>query len=171
MIRTGIYRLDQLDPAALKDVFGKEKNISIYLYHKLNQIDDPVKRIHYAEMILNRFNSDRNVLKRTYKNRFNKFDDLSIVEILEQNYKNTSVFDIAISDGRASCHFLEQSINKLKDFSYCGSDIQIYYYLRKRNSSSKSYFITDYNKTIIEIIQPPFVWNFARTEGRFYFHQ
>jgi 2-polyprenyl-3-methyl-5-hydroxy-6-metoxy-1,4-benzoquinol methylase len=108
MIRSGIYNIGQLNTAGLKDIFRKEKNISIYLYQKINQIDNPEKRKQYAELILNRFNSDRNVLKRTYKNRFNNFDNLAIDVISQQNFENISVLDIAISDGRASCFFLEQ---------------------------------------------------------------
>lgn len=169
MIRTGIYSLDQLKFATLKDVFGKEKNISINLYRQLNQIENIEEKSKYAELILNRFNSDRNVIKRTYKNRFNNFDNLSISKILEQNYKGISILDIAISDGRASCYFLEQSITHLKNFIYTGSDIQINYYLNKKNAKSKSYVITDEEEEMIELVHPPFVWNLARTEGRFYF--
>jgi hypothetical protein len=169
MIRSGIYSLDQLNKADFIDFFGKEKNISIYLYRNLDQIVSFDKRNQYAELILNRFNSDRNVIKRTYKNRFNKFDDLSLTKILEQNYNKISILDVAISDGRASCYFLEQSINKLKNFHYTGSDIQINYYLNKEHKTSKSYTITDENTKIVEITKPPFVWNLARTEGRFYF--
>jgi hypothetical protein len=169
MIRSGIYSLDQLNKVALKDIFGKEKNISVYLYQKINQIDNLEKRTRYAELILNRFNSDHNVIKRTYKNRFNNFDAYSINKISEQNYERISLLDVAISDGRASCYFLEQLINHLKDFCYTGSDIQINYFLNKKNAKSKSYIITDEEKKIIELVHPPFVWNLARTEGNFYF--
>jgi|ERR1035437_44302 hypothetical protein len=169
MIRTGIYKFDQLNRDGLKDVFGKVKNISIYLYQKINQIDNVEKRTKYAELILNRFNSDRNVIKRTYKNRFNYFDRLSIIKILEQKPERISIFDIAISDGRASCFFLEQSLEQLQNFNYIGSDIQINYYLNKKEKNSKSYIILDENKKILEITRPPFVWNLARTEGDFYF--
>lgn len=169
MIRTGIYNLNQLCPSNLKDVFGKEKNISIYLYQKLSQIENPEKKVLYAEMILNRFNSARNVIKRTSINRFNKFDDASVAKISEQKYNKISILDVAISDGRASCYLLEQSIRHLKDFSYEGSDIQINYFLNRKKANSSSYIITDQNKKIVEIVHTPFVWNLARTEGQFYF--
>ena len=169
MIRSGIYNLDQLKRAVFKDFFGKEKNISIYLYRVIDQINNLDKRTQYAELILNRFNSDRNVIKRTYKNRFNKFDDLSIIKISKQNFDTITILDVAISDGRASYYFLEQSINKLLNFQYTGSDIQINYYLKKEYETSKSYIITDENNKVIEITKPPFVWNLARIEGSFYF--
>ena len=169
MLRTGIYKLNQLNRVASKDVFGKEKNISIYLYQHINKIDNPEKKTQFAELILNRFNSDRNVIKRTYKNRFNNFDNLSINKISEQNYDRISILDVAISDGRASCYFLEQSINQLQNFYYTGSDIHVNYFLNKKDKNDKSYIITDENKKIIEITYPPFVWNLARSEGGFYF--
>jgi len=169
MIRRGIYKPGQLNRGALEDIFGKEKNISLYLYQKLNQVDNVLGKATYAETILNRFNSDRNVIKRTYKNRFNNFDHESIVCILKQNFESISILDLAISDGSASCYFLEQSTKYLKNFSYTGSDLQINYYLNKKDSNGKSYIITDGNNKIIEITRPPFVWNLARKEGNLYF--
>jgi hypothetical protein len=168
MIRTGIYSLNQLSQGDLKDFFGKEKNISIYLYQKINQNGNSDNNAKLAELILNRFNSDRNVIKRTYKNRFDFFDNVAIAKIREQNFERVSVLDIAISDGRASCHFLKQAINELNDFYYTGTDIQIFYYIHKKKPVSRSYIITDEEKKIIEITYPPFVWNLARKEGRPY---
>lgn len=169
MIRTGIYKLEKFDRAALKDIFGREKNISISLYKQLNKIDNIGEKTKYAEIILNRFNTDRNVIKRTYRDRFNNFDSLSINKIHEQGYNSISILDLAISDGRASCFFLEQALLKLQNFQYTGSDIHINYYLNKIDAGSKSFIITDEDQKIIEIVHPPFVWNMARTEGRFYF--
>jgi hypothetical protein len=169
MIRTGIYNIKQLDHDSIKDLFGKEKNISIYLYQQLIQVGGMGENGKNAEIVLNRFNSNRNIIKRTYKNRFDIFDKLSVKTISEQNFEKISVLDIAISDGRASCYFLEQAIRHLQNFRYTGSDIQINYYLKKRNKNDKSYIITDENNKIIEITYPPYVWNLARTEGSFYF--
>jgi hypothetical protein len=169
MIRKGIFTIGQLKSTSFKDTFGKEKNISIFLYKQINEIKNASEKIKYAELVLNRFNSDRNVLKRTYKNRFNNFDNLSVNKISEQNYDEISIFDIAISDGCASYYFLERVVNQFQNFCYTGSDIHINYYLNKKYESSRSYIITDENKKVVEITKPPFVWNFARTEGRFYF--
>lgn len=169
MIRSGIYSPKQLRRSSFKDFFGKEKNVSIYLYRVIEQVENQDKKNEYAELILNRFNSDRNVIKRTYKNRFNNFDKISVNIISEQNFENTSVLDIAVSDGRASCFFLEQSIKILQNLYYTGSDICVDYYLNKKNRGSRGYIVTDGENKIIEITMPPFVWNLARTEGSFYF--
>jgi hypothetical protein len=169
MLRTGIYSINQLNHNSLNDIFGKERNISINLYEEIEKIVDQGRRVLYSEMILNRFNSDRNVIKRTYSNRFNNFDDSSIEQISTQKYNSISILDIGISDGRASIYFLRQSIDHLKEFSYTGSDIQIRYYMYRRDSKSKSYLIVDADSKIIELVCPPFVWNTSRVESSFYF--
>jgi hypothetical protein len=169
MIRRGIYNSDQLRSGSLQDIFGKDKNISIYLYRNIDNTEDPEIRNLFAELILNRFNSDRNVIKRTYKNRFNNFDRLSIDKITELKFSDLSILDVAISDGRASCFFLELAINKFPNLDYVGTDIQVCYFLNKKHSASRSYIITDERNRIVEITKPPFVWNLARTEGKYYF--
>lgn len=168
MIRRGIYKENQLFTKNLKDSFGREKNISLYLYSKISHSNNHIERSKLQELILNRFNSEGNIIKRTYKNRFNNFDDSSIKAILEQRFKSTSVLDVGISDGRASYYFLETSAKKIKNLSYTGSDINISYFLNKINSKRRSYVITDIKNTVIEITKPPFVWNYSRTEGKLY---
>jgi hypothetical protein len=105
----------------------------------------------------------------TYKNRFDEFDKYSIRIIADQNLEKIFILDTAISDGRASCYFLEESIKQLQNLWYTGSDINVDYYLKKKNSAGKYYIVTDKSNKIIEITLPPFVWNLARTEGSFYF--
>ncbi|MGA1977611.1 MAG: hypothetical protein ABSG89_07115 [Bacteroidales bacterium] len=118
---------------------------------------------------MNRFNSDRNVLKRTSTERFNNFDDLSIEIITKQHFEHTILFDVAVSDGRASCYFLNKAIKIIPRFTYTGSDISFRYYLYKKSQQSKSYIVLDDEGRIVEITYPPFVWNLSRLEGGFYF--
>jgi hypothetical protein len=169
MIRTGITRISQLKNKKLKDIFGKERNISVFLYTRLNEIKDFSLKEECSEIILNRFNSDRNVIKRTYKNRFNQFDDITIKEILRNNIQSPSILDVGISDGRASLYFLNSLLLNVKDFRYTGSDLAISYKLYKRKENSKSYIITNEKSEIVEIVYPPFVWNLSRGEGKIYF--
>lgn len=169
MVRTGIYKINQLSKASLKDVFGKEKNISINLYKLIYQSDNNKIKDKYADIILNRFNSDRNVIKRTSKNRFDFFDDTVISQIKYMRFDRIDILDLAISDGRASCYFLSQAIKNLDAFRYTGSDISIKYFMYKKKADSKAFIILDSSNEIIEITRPPFVWNLARKEGQFYF--
>ncbi len=168
MLRTGIYKLSQIQKSLL-DVFGKEKNISLKLYDQLNQLKDPSLQEHYSETILNRFNSNSNAIKRTYRNRFNSFDDLVIELIQQQHYSILRVHDMAISDGRASCYFLEKLLSNFPEVEYHASDLAICYNMYHPTSNPDSYVIADEKLNIIEITKPPFVWNYARKEGRLYF--
>ena len=169
MLRTGIYTLKPLVEEQIKDIFGKYKNISIYLYNQLNTIKDKTKRENCAEILLNRFNSDRNVIKRTYRERFNNFDNEAISEIKKSGQKKPTIFDIAISDGRASWYFLNQISKNFDNYSYTGSDLNVKYNVLKKQQSDKKYIVTDDDGKLIEITSPPFVWNIARTEGMIYF--
>ncbi|MDO9000951.1 MAG: hypothetical protein Q7W45_14375 [Bacteroidota bacterium] len=171
MLRTGIFKISQLKNKQLKDLFGKEKNISIKLYHDIKTDSSIVNTIYnkYSEIILNRFNTKSNAIKRTYRNRFNAFDVNCIKKIEEASFENVKIHDLAISDGRASCFFLENAINSFQKLNYTGSDIAMYYYLYSKPNEKNCYVITQENGVIIEITQAPFVWNMARKEGKLYF--
>src|SRR4051812_16366733 len=106
MFRTGIYSIDQLSAKKLKDIFGSEKNISVALYNGLDKITDASERDALSELILNRFNSDRNVIKRTYRHRFDGFDELCVKLLRARCHHGLRLHDLAISDGRASVNFL-----------------------------------------------------------------
>jgi hypothetical protein len=171
MLRTGIYKLRELKNKQLNDLFGKEKNISIKLYYdiKTDVSIDEMTYNDYSEIVLNRFNTKSNAIKRTYRNRFNAFDLNCISNIKEANFEKVKIHDLAISDGRASCFFLENVINSFKEPHYTGSDIAMYYQLYKIPNSQNNYIITDEHGAIIEITMAPFVWNIARKEGKLYF--
>lgn len=170
MFRTGITNLNQLKNKKLNDLFGKEKNISIKLYNdiKINDTLDQKTYEAYSEIILNRFNTKSNAIKRTYRNRFNAFDLNSISIITEADFTKVKIHDLAISDGRASCFFLENLSKSFKKIEYTGSDIAMHYYLHSKPNKN-SYLITDENGVFIEVTHQPFVWNMARKEGKFYF--
>jgi chemotaxis methyl-accepting protein methylase len=169
MLRTGIFRLKQLNKQKICDVFGKEKNISILLYEDLINDCNSNIREKYTEIILNRFTSHSQIFKRTYRNRFNEFDLLAVTTILNQSFSKLRIHDTAISDGRASYFFLENVLKKMSIGVYHATDLAVVYNLLKHKTSSGSYFITDKNNKICEITFPPFVWNFSRIEGRLYF--
>lgn len=171
MLRTGVLNLSQLKNKQLNDIFGKEKNISLKLYHDLkkNNSIDQSSYNELSEIILNRFNSKSNAIKRTYRNRFNVFDLISISKIKEASFEDVKIHDLAISDGRASCFFLENAIKNFHKLHYMGSDIAMSYLLYEIPNCQNNYVITDEHGAIIEITKTPFVWNIARKEGKLYF--
>lgn len=168
MIRTGIYNISKLKSASLRDFLNKEKNISINIYNELLNIKEVNIYDKYSEIVLNRFNTKGNAIKRTYRNRFNAFDDQSVTQ-LKKHFKSGDIrmHDMAISDGRASLYLLKNLLSNFSDINYFGSDLAISY--RKYFISDSSFVITDELQEIIEITVPPFVWNYARKEGSMYF--
>ena len=152
MIRFGVYTIDQLLKNKVKDRFGKDRNISIYLYKLLQeQGGDAGEKL--SEVVLNRFNSNNNAIKRTYRNRCNEFDEACMSVIRIENPKNISVHDMAVSDGRASVYFLKLLNENFTGFSYHASDLEVGYY-RLNGENTKDYVVVDENKKIIEITAP-----------------
>ena len=163
-----MYKMEQLLKNKLTDSFGKDRNISLYLYKLAGKLDS-LDSDKISETILNRFNSNSNAIKRTYRNRCDTFDDISLSIIKQESFIDFSIHDMAISDGRASVYLLKLLNNNFSNFAYGGSDLAVRYNLFKPKKDSIEYFVTDEDGRIIEITSPPFVWNFARQEGVFYF--
>lgn len=153
----------------MKDIFGRDKNISLALYNLLHKNYAGSDKDALAEIVLNRFNSSKNAIKRTYKERFNHFDDAALDQIRKAGFENWHLHDMAISDGRASLYFIRLVMSNFKDFTYHASDIAVSYTVYGATTHARSYAIADADNRIIEVTRPPFVWNYARPEGNFYF--
>src|SRR5262245_50143855 len=81
MIKTGLYRLDQLSSLRkTRGFFGGTRRASITLYDKLASVRDGEK---WGEQILALFSDGRGAYKRTYGRRFDEFDALAIRHISE----------------------------------------------------------------------------------------
>jgi len=166
MIRTGIYKFSQLSEKKLIDFFGKNRNISLLLYFQQPNSKEQFQMDKYSEAILNRFNSKDNIVKCTYRNRFNKFDDLCIKIIQDHRFQSVKIHDLAIADGRASIYLLRKLMNLYEELEYHGSDLSLFYYLYEIKENF--YIVTYEQKKIIESTKAPFVWNYSRKEGMFY---
>ena len=76
MIKTGLYRVDQLSSSAkIRGFFGGTRRVSITLYEKLHEMK---KAEEWAEKILFSYCDARGIFKRTYADRFDQFDDMAI---------------------------------------------------------------------------------------------
>ena len=70
MIKTGLYRLEQLSsPAKIRGFFGGTRRVSITLYEKLHEMK---KAEEWAEPILFNYCDARGIYKRTYACRFDQ---------------------------------------------------------------------------------------------------
>ena len=169
MIRKGIYNIDQLFENHWHDIFGRERNISILLYDEINRLND-FKDHKIQERILYRFKI-KNVYKRTYVNRFDKFDDWLSDKIHTHLGASAKprVHELAASDGRASVNLYNVLTSKYNDnFNLTLSDI-IPYVNCLKFPGKKYYAVTDDQDNILEITKPPYVWNMGRPESRIYF--
>lgn len=167
MLRTGVYTIDQIKRNEINSLFGKIKNFSILLYDDIYGLQSLKEREQYSEILLNRFNSRDNIIKRTYRNRFDDFDNITANYISEMKYDNIRMHDMAISDGRASIFLLRKLIKINPSLEYTASDINLTYTVHF--FTDDTYIVTDSKSNVIEITKPPFVWNYERKEKWIYF--
>jgi hypothetical protein len=163
MLKTGIYSIDQLnDPKNFKTIFGNDKKFSITLYPEI--VKDPEKS-DLAEQILLNFTDDRGAFKRTYANRFEKFDSEALKEIQVRFSPDNPliVHDTAISDGRTACDFFEKLKPHFPSLSYYASDYDPYLYVLEEGRTK---IVMNRDNKFLEITFPPFVFNGTRESRR-----
>src|SRR5882724_6478758 len=170
MIRFGVCSLEDLYANRLSDAFGKEKNISIELYEELFHNDAP-SASEYQEIVLSRFKCGQ-VFKRTHLQRFSEFDTATLSAVQKQfrqaRNELLAVHDLAASDGRTSLELYHQLINLFNDgFSFLATDVLPWVYSVGK-PSERLRVITDDGGRTMEIVYPPFVFNLARQESKFY---
>lgn len=161
MIKTGIYKLDQLRGGG-KTLIRKElKNVSITLYGEASRALDSDE---IAERILLLFSDDRGAYKRTYQNRFEDHDR-KIMEIVKSLYPPTETLflhDAGVSDGRTALDFFETISTAFPDISYTASDYAPYIDIIKGKWASIAISPTG---KLLEILFPPFVFNTVKRDS------
>ena len=170
MLRFGVWSLEQLFARKVKDVFGKDKNISIELYEELQQQANGSYE-EDQEIVLDHFRFGR-VFKRTYAKRFATFDKIVVSIAVEQfgrvRKHPLRVHDVAASDGRTSFELYQELTDVYHDrIRFLASDLAPWVYsIRRRGSNFQ--VITDDEGKVVQIIHPPFVFDLGRHESRFY---
>jgi chemotaxis methyl-accepting protein methylase len=170
MVRFGVCSLEELYAAQLKDIFGKEKRISIELYEELHR-NQATAAENYQELVLNGFKFGR-VFKRTYSNRFAEFDKAALAIVRQQfgeaRSNHLEVHDLAVSDGRTSLDLFNGLTEIYGDrFSLLASDILPWVFVLSEQGSRLK-VVTDDGGRILELIYPPFVFDIAHKESAFY---
>jgi len=124
MIKTGLYRLEQLSsPAKIRGFFGGTRRVSITLYEKLHEMK---KAEEWAEPILFNYCDARGIYKRTYACRFDQFDATAI-DSLAQTFpagRTLTMHDIGVSDARTACDFFHKLAVRFPHLSYYASDYE-----------------------------------------------
>jgi hypothetical protein len=162
MIKTGLYRLDQLtDLRKIRGFFGGTRRVSVTLYDKLAGIRDAEK---WGECILTLFSDGRGAYKRTYARRFDHFDALAMRQIA-QNFgpgRSLAIHDAGVSDGRTACDFFHLIAGRFQNVRYYASDCEpVISVLQLRTVK----VVMNRNGQILEIVLPPFVFNTVRPEN------
>jgi hypothetical protein len=170
MIRFGVCSLAQLYANRLEDVFGKQKSIAIELYEQLHRSQLPAAS-DYQEIVLDRFKFE-GVFKRTHRSRFGKFDRATVSAVREHLGDSTiealSVHDLAVSDGRTSVDLYQQLRSVYGDkLRFLASDILPWVHVVS-GPKERLKIVTDDSGKIMELFYPPFVFNLARQESKFY---
>jgi hypothetical protein len=164
MIKTGLYRLEQLSSSAkTKGFFGGTRRVSITLYEKL---DDVKQAEEWAEQILFSYCDARGIYKRTYKVRFEQFDHMAI-DCLGQAFpasRTLTMHDIGVSDGRTACDVFHKLAARFPNLNYYASDYEPSLMVLR---SGKGGTVVTLNKKgeAIEIVMPPFVFNLIKPEN------
>ena len=123
MIKTGLYRVDQLSSSAkIRGFFGGTRRVSITLYEKLHEMK---KAEEWAEKILFSYCDARGIFKRTYADRFDQFDDMAI-DCLGREFpasRALTMHDIGVSDGRTACDFFQKLAARFPHLSYYAATV------------------------------------------------
>jgi hypothetical protein len=91
VIKTGIHHIRQVQGRSrFKTLLGKDKNVSVTLY---DQIRDLPNAESLAERILLLVSDDRGARKRTYSNRFEKFD-ATVLELARERFASDTALVI-----------------------------------------------------------------------------
>jgi hypothetical protein len=164
MIKTGLYRVDQLSSSAkIRGFFGGTRRVSITLYEKL---DEMKKAEEWAEKILFSYCDARGIYKRTYACRFDQFDDMAI-DCLGREFpasRALTMHDIGVSDGRTACDFFQKLAARFPHLSYYASDYEPSL-MMLRSGTDGSVVTLNKKGEAIEIVMPPFVFNLIKPEN------
>ena len=164
MIKTGLYRLEQLSSSAkTRGFFGGTRRVSITLYEKLDGVKEAQE---WAEQILFSYCDARGIYKRTYACRFDQFDDMAI-DCLGQAFpasRALTMHDIGVSDARTACDLFHKLAARFPHLNYYASDYEPSLMVLR---SGKGRTVVTLNKKgkAIEIVVPPFVFNLIKPEN------
>src|SRR5688572_22618526 len=122
VLRFGIWNLKGLQRTQGRS--QPRRHISLSLYNSLNSLPDDI-RIEFEEKILFHFGTPTRITKRTYKDRFPEFDDLSAncIREMARNKDKILIHDVAVSDGHTA--------------------VELYYKLKKEITTSILYLASD----------------------------
>lgn len=161
MIKTGIYKLQDIQLKSFT-LFRKElKNVSITLYDQIIQESNADE---LAERILLLFADERGAYKRTYIKRFEEFD-YEVLEHIKDSFKKEELLifqDVGVSDGRTALDFFEKISSSFSKLKYIASDYNPKVYILEKGRSKVT---LSHTGKVLEILWPPFVFNIIKRDS------
>lgn len=161
MIKTGIYKLQDIQRKGVTPFRKELKNVSITLY---NDIEERPDADELAERILLLFSDERSAYKRTYVKRFEEFD-ATVMKCLNRFFKNDeslTFHDVGISDGRTALDFFEKMVLAFPNIQYTASDYNPKVYVLEKG---KCKVMLSHTGKVLEILWPPFVFNTIKRDS------
>ncbi len=166
MFKTGITDINKLLGEKSKTFLLKEfKNTTITLY---DQILNESNAEELSEKVLVFFSDERGAYKRTYNNRFNKFDDAAI-DLIKTFFSSENILtvqDMGVSDGRTSCDFFEKIVQFFPLIAFYASDYNGYVLVLEKG---KTKITLSHRENLLEVLFPPFVFNIAKRDSYRYY--
>jgi hypothetical protein len=167
MLKTGVYRRDQLSLARLGTFFGRRRFIAVTLYPEVAAEAGPEREALLGQ-ILRRFPGAAGTYKRTQRHRFEAFDaDLAaLVADRRPGDRPYAIHDLAVSDGGTALDFLERldAIDGL-DLHYVASDLAPDVTAIRADSARLTAVVDPETQRPLQLVWPPFVFNVTKPES------
>lgn len=169
MLKTGIYKKEQLTPEQLFSKAGQRKFIALDLY---DSYDGPQpEKDRFQEQAIGRLAMANGSFKKTHRNRFNVFDKkaLSTIGELFPEDRVLKVHDLAISDGRTTVPFFNVLAQGYQlNLEFLASDYAAEFTAYRAKGTNRR-IILDRQGNLIQHVMPPFVFNAVWPEHPLYY--
>ena len=160
MLKLGIHTIEGLRADLAGRPGRRVRQVAIPLLSVLGDEPDSDK---LRERVLLELADDRGAYKRTYRKRFDVFDE-SACELIRDRFSRDeplAVLDCGISDGRTAVDFFQKLAGAYVELKYLGTDYDPYVKIVRDRAVT---VVFSSKNQPLQMIRPPFVFNLKRLE-------
>ena len=160
MLKHGIHTIEGLRADLAGRPGRRVRQVAITL---LNVLDDEPDSDKLRERVLLELADDRGAYKRTYRKRFDVFDE-SACELIRDRFSRDeplAVLDCGISDGRTAADFFQKLAGAYGELKYLGTDYDPY--VKVVRDRAITVVFSSKNQPV-QMIRPPFVFNLKQPD-------
>ena len=160
MLKLGIHTIEGLRADLAGRPGRRVRQVAIAL---LSVLDDEPDSDKLRERVLLELADDRGAYKRTYRKRFDVFDE-SACELIRDRFSRDeplAVLDCGISDGRTAVDFFQKLAGAYVELKYLGTDYDPYVKIVRDRAVT---VVFSSKNQPLQMIRPPFVFNLKRLE-------